>query len=711
MKFSTRFSQKILSLSLVFSLTSVVASTSTSLEELKPLGKHYRTTAEIVSRLSQQHYQRSAVHIDNELSSTVYNRFIKELDGNHSYFIQSDIDDFEKYRYLLDDAFRAKKVDPAFIIFNRYQQRVSERLEYLLATIKKGIDKLDFSTDQSFFIDRENHAWPKDIAELNTLWHKRLVNSVLNLKLSDKKEDKITELLTKRYSSQLKRIQQNNSEDAYRVYMNALTLSYDPHTQYFSPRGTENFNIRMRLSLQGIGAMLQSDDDYTKVTRLIPAGPADKAGELQANDRITGVGQGAKGEIVDVIGWRLDDVVDLIRGKKGSVVRLSILKNNAIDTSKNQVISITRDKVNLDEQDASKQIIELENYGRKYRLGVIDIPKFYIDFDAANRGEPNYKSTTRDVKKLIAELKTEKVDGIIIDLRDNGGGSLHEVNTLIGLFIKSGPTVQVKDMTGRIYISTDKDEQTSYNGPLAVLVNRISASASEIFAGAIQDYHRGIIVGTQTYGKGTVQAMLPLSSGQITLTQQKFYRITGGSTQNRGVIPDINLPSLYNVAEVGESTLEAALPWDKIKAASFNAFEDFSLKIPKLQSLHDSRISKDPDFIHLTKTNKLIEERRQIKEISLNEKTRRKEKKELETIQISLENDRRKALGLKLIKNLDEFNKSIGNVDDDDQNAKEEKKKDGPTPLLTETGHILVDYLNLMHPGVADRNTNNNDSI
>jgi len=547
MKFSTRFSQKILSLSLVFSLTSVVASTSTSLEELKPLGKHYRTTAEIVSRLSQQHYQRSAVHIDNELSSTVYNRFIKELDGNHSYFIQSDIDDFEKYRYLLDDAFRAKKVDPAFIIFNRYQQRVSERLEYLLATIKKGIDKLDFSTDQSFFIDRENHAWPKDIAELNTLWHKRLVNSVLNLKLSDKKEDKITELLTKRYSSQLKRIQQNNSEDAYRVYMNALTLSYDPHTQYFSPRGTENFNIRMRLSLQGIGAMLQSDDDYTKVTRLIPAGPADKAGELQANDRITGVGQGAKGEIVDVIGWRLDDVVDLIRGKKGSVVRLSILKNNAIDTSKNQVISITRDKVNLDEQDASKQIIELENYGRKYRLGVIDIPKFYIDFDAANRGEPNYKSTTRDVKKLIAELKTEKVDGIIIDLRDNGGGSLHEVNTLIGLFIKSGPTVQVKDMTGRIYISTDKDEQTSYNGPLAVLVNRISASASEIFAGAIQDYHRGIIVGTQTYGKGTVQAMLPLSSGQITLTQQKFYRITGGSTQNRGVIPDINLPSLYNV--------------------------------------------------------------------------------------------------------------------------------------------------------------------
>ncbi len=665
--------------------------------------EHYRTTAEIVSRLAQQHYQRSQVHLDNELSSTVYNRFIKELDGNHSYFTQTDIDGFEKYRYLLDDAFRAKKVDPAFIIFNRYQRRVAERLEYLISTLEKGIDKLDFTTNQSFFIDRENHAWAQNVKELDALWHKRLINSVLNLKLSDKEDDKIAKLLIKRYSSQLKRIQQNNSEDAYRIYMNALTLSYDPHTQYFSPRGTENFNIRMRLSLQGIGAMLQSDDEYTKVTRLIPAGPADKAGELKASDRITGVAQGADGEMIDVIGWRLDDVVDLIRGKKGSVVRLSILKNNAIDTSKTQVISITRDKVNLDEQDASKKIIDIESYGKKYRLGVIDIPKFYIDFDAANRGEPNYKSTTRDVKKLLFELKAAKVDGIIIDLRDNGGGSLHEVNTLIGLFIKSGPTVQVKDMSGRIYISTDKDDKISYTGPLAVLVNRISASASEIFAGAIQDYHRGIIVGTQTYGKGTVQAMLPLSSGQITLTQQKFYRITGGSTQNRGVIPDIELPSLYNISEVGESTLEAALPWDKIKPASFDTYNDFSLQIPKLQALHEKRISKDPDFIHLKKTNELIEKRRQLKEISLNEKQRRKEKKDLEEVQISLENDRRKALGLELVKNIDELNKSISDTDEGEDEEPEEKKEDGPTPLLTETGNILIDYLNLINPGVAGR--------
>jgi carboxyl-terminal processing protease len=705
MKFIIKIPLTAIALALVSTVSLAIGNTSTSLKPLKPMDEHSRTTAEIVNRLAQQHYQRTQVRLDNNLSSVVFSRFIKELDGNRSYFIQADIDEFEKYRYRLDDAFRARKVDPGFIIFNRYQQRVSERLQYLISTIKQGANKLDFNSNDSFHINRENYAWPQSTEELDKLWHKRLVNSALNLKLSGKENDKITELLTKRYSSQLKRIQQNNAEDAYRVYMNSLTLSYDPHTQYFSPRGTENFNIRMRLSLQGIGAMLQSDNDYTKVTRLIPAGPADKAGELKANDRITGVGQGTEGEIVDVIGWRLDDVVDLIRGKKGTVVRLAVLKANAVDTSKTRTISITRDKVNLDEQDASKEIIEIENYGKKYRLGVIDIPKFYIDFEAANKGDPNYKSTTRDVKKLLDELKTENVDGVIIDLRDNGGGSLHEVNTLIGLFIESGPTVQVKDITGRIYISKDKDDNATYTGPLAVLVNRISASASEIFAGAIQDYHRGIIVGTQTYGKGTVQAMLPLSSGQITLTQQKFYRITGGSTQNRGVIPDIKLPSLYNVTEVGESSLEAALPWDKIRPAQFKTYTDFSPKIPRLKALHEKRVSKDPDFIHLTETNKLIESRRQQKDISLNEKKRRVEKKELEDIQIKLENNRREALGMKLITSLDELDNTIGK-DDDETTAPEteDDKKDGPTPLLTETGNILIDFLNLNYQKMANQN-------
>ena len=671
------------------------------LQPLQPLDAHSRTTAEIVSRLAQQHFQRTEVRLDNNLSSIVYDRYMKELDTNRSYFLQSDISSFEQYRYQLDDAFRARRVDPAFIIFNRYQQRVSERLQYLISELDKGINKLDFNTQETIVIDRENIAWPQSKQELDKLWLQRLKNDVLNLKLSDKKEKKIAELLHKRYSSQLNRIRQNHSEDAYRIYMNALTLSYDPHTQYFSPRGTENFNIRMRLSLQGIGAMLQGEDEYTKVTRLIPAGPADRAGELKANDRIVGVGQGKKGEIVDVIGWRLDDVVDLIRGKKDTLVRLEILKANAVDTSKTKVISIVRDKVKLDEQDASKKIIELNNYGKKYRLGVIDIPKFYIDFEAANNGDPNYKSTTRDVKKLLKQLMTEKVDGVIVDLRDNGGGSLHEVNELIGLFIKSGPTVQVKDITGRVYVHQDKDDRVAYTGPLAVLVNRLSASASEIFAGAIQDYHRGIVVGTQTYGKGTVQAMLPLSRGQITLTQQKFYRITGDSTQNRGVIPDIELPSLYNVAEVGENALEAALPWDKIRSAHFRGFNNFSNQLPKLIQLHEKRAARDPDFIHLTATNRLIEERRQMKEISLNEQTRRKEKKALEQTQIDLENQRRRALKLPLISSLEELDDPI---DENAEPANEDDPKkddDGPMPLLTETGNILVDFMNLNYPQLA----------
>jgi len=677
-------------------LTSLALVTDT-LVPLEPMKEHSKTTAEIVSRLKHQHYQRTQIFLDDTLSSTVLDRYLEELDRERSYFIASDIEEFEKYRHLLDDAFKTSNLNAAFLIFNRYQQRLSERINYLLTTLDKGIDKLAFTTNEKLSTDRKKAAWLKSQKELDLLWHKRLKNDVINLKLSGKETDKISELLEKRYKNQLKRINQSISEDAYRVYMNALTLSYDPHTQYFSPRATENFNIRMRLSLQGIGAMLQLEDDYTKVTKVITAGPADKAGQLKANDRIVGVGQGDKGEIIDVIGWRLDDVVDLIRGPKSTTVRLEILPGSAADSQQTKTISIVRDTVKLDEQAASKKVLDLSSYGKDYKLGIIDIPKFYIDFDAASKGDPNYKSTTRDVRKLIKELVKDKVSGIVIDLRNNGGGSLREVDELVGLFINKGPTVQVKGVGGRVYIHTDKDSDVAYEGPIAVLVNRLSASASEIFAGAIQDYHRGIVVGTQTYGKGTVQAMMPLHHGQITLTQQKFYRISGNSTQNRGVIPDIHLPSIYDISEIGESALDGALPWDTIRPANYQKFSDFSSLIPRIQELHEKRSSKDPDFNFLVKTNKLIEEQRLIKHISLNEKTRKLDKKTLKEKQLKLENERRLAKGEAVLKSIEELDKDK----DDSKNKKDKDKK--PKPLLTETAHILIDFMNLNQPKLVKK--------
>ncbi|MCW8855041.1 MAG: carboxy terminal-processing peptidase, partial [Gammaproteobacteria bacterium] len=667
---------------------------SEKVDGLSPLGEHSKTTAEIVSRLKHQHFQRTSISLDNDLSATVYDRYLQELDKDRSYFLASDIKEFEPYKLRLDDAFKTGNLEPAFLIFNRYHQRLIERLNFLIAELDKGIETLDFSKNELLLIDRKDQPWISSIEEMNQLWKKRLKNDVLNLKLTDKETQKIQETLSKRYNNQLTRLMQTKSEDAYRIYMNALTLSYDPHTQYFSPRATENFNIQMKLSLEGIGAMLQTEEEYTKVTRVIPAGPADKAGQLKANDKIISVGQDDEDDMVDVIGWRIDDVVDLIRGPKNTNVRLEIIPGNSANDQQTKIISITRDTVKLEEQAASKKIIELSQNGHKYKLGVIDIPKFYIDFEAASRGDPDYRSTTRDAHKLIDELSKENIDGLIIDLRNNGGGSLREVNELIGLFITKGPTVQVKNTSGRIYINNDEDASIAYTGPLAVLVNRLSASASEIFAGAIQDYRRGLVVGTQTYGKGTVQAMMPLNRGQITLTQQKFYRVSGNSTQNRGVLPDITLPSLYDINEIGENTLDRALAWDFIPPAHYKPLNDFSSLIPQLQQLHEKRSRNNADFNYLIETSKIIDERRHMKEVSLNESVRKAEKEALEKRQLALENKRRAAKGEKLIK-------SIKDLDKDEKDSENDGEDDKTEAMLTETGYILVDYLQMNQPKIA----------
>ncbi|MGB0692610.1 MAG: carboxy terminal-processing peptidase [Pseudomonadales bacterium] len=621
---------------------------------LAPMPVHVTTTQNIVDALASRHYVPTV--LDDKLSSKIYDTYISDLDPSKSYFLASDIAEFEKYRYTMDNALRGGNLKPAFEIFNRYHARVIARFDNVVARLNAGIDQFDFTIDESLNVDRDNLPWATSHEELDDLWRKRLKDAILNLKLTDKEPEKIQELLVKRFKNRLTRAKQTNSEDVYQLYMNSFTKTYDPHTQYFSPRTSENFNINMSLSLEGIGAVLQLEDEYTKVVSLVPAGPADKTGQLKPNDKIIAVGQGEDGEMVDVIGWRLDEVVQLIRGKKDTIVRLDVIPAKQTDASASKVINITRNKVELEEQSAQSEIIEIEQFGAVRKIGVIDIPTFYVDFRAMQKGDRNYRSTTRDVKRLIRELTAEHVDGIVIDLRDNGGGSLQEAKTLTGLFIDRGPTVQIRSKSNRVDILDDRDISVIYDGPLAVLVNRLSASASEIFAGAIQDYERGVIIGTQTFGKGTVQSLLPLNRGQLKMTQAKFYRISGESTQERGIIPDVIYPSSYDPENIGESTLEDPLPWDKINATSYRSKSSIDEYVPELRWLHQDRISDNADFNYLKDAFAYHKARSEEDVISLSEARRRQEQADREAFWLALENTKRAAQGLEALASLDDLN-------------------------------------------------------
>ena len=659
----------------------LVQASATEVPVLKPEAEHALTNRAVVHHLYQHHYSRK--YLNNEFSEKVYTRYLDILDNTRSYFTQSDIEQFEKYRNKLDDAIKTNDLEPAFTIYNRYEQRAIERLDYALALLKGGIKQFDFKKDETLELDRENSPWAKSSEDLDQLWRKRIKNTVLNLKLAGKEDKDIIELLERRYESQLNRIIQINSEDAFQSYMNALTYTFDPHTQYMSPRNSENFNINMSLSLQGIGAVLRSENENTIVERLVPGGPAAKAAQLKPSDKIVGVAQD-KEEMVDVIGWRLDEVVDLIRGPKDSTVRLDIISGSG-QTETHRTISIVRDEVKLEDRAASSETIEIKREDKAYKLGIIDIPAFYADFEAKNKNDPDFRSTTRDVSKLISKLKGDNIDGLIIDLRNNGGGSLAEVNNLVGLFIPQGPTVQVHYSFGHTQVLADQDPSVLYDGPLVVLTNRLSASASEIFAGAIQDYGRGLIVGSQTFGKGTVQTLIPLFRGQMKVTNAKFYRVSGESTQHRGVIPDISYPEIYDIEKIGESALEEALPWDKIDASKFKPQHSLTNVVPGLEKSHFKRIENNPDFEYLNEQVEFLKELRNDTTISLNIDTREKERLETEARRLALENKRRKAKGLKILEKLE---------DDTDEDSDPNKKDVTEDALLVEGGEILVDFIN-----------------
>jgi len=649
------------------------------------------TMVELIEQLEDRHYAK--LEYNDDFSSQHLDAYVESLDGSKMFFLASDLEEFEQFRSVMDEQLPKGNLDAGFFIFNRFQQRLEARLEKELENLPQTVAAMDFSIDETYQIDVEERSWAASSAELDDRWRKQLKNQVLSLKLADKPEDDLVSTLEKRYQNQLKRVKQYNSQDVFQIYANALTGLYDPHTNYLSPRRSENFNINMSLSLEGIGAVLQLEDEYTKVTRLVPKGPADKQGELHPSDRIVGVGQDEEGEIEDVIGWRLDEVVELIRGPKDSTVRLEVIPAKSKATDQRKIITIVRNEVKLEEQSAQKSILEIPNGDEIIKIGVIDIPAFYIDFDAMRRGDKEYKSTTRDVRKLLQELQEEGVDGLVVDLRNNGGGSLQEANELTGLFIEYGPTVQIRHSSRRVWRDGKRLKSDYYEGPLAVLVNRLSASASEIFAGAIQDYQRGIIVGDRSFGKGTVQTLIPLTEGQLKITESKFYRISGDSTQHRGVVPDLAFPTVYDPEEIGESALDHALNWDQINPVRHHRYNDLSTVLPALTTQFQERSEKNPDFLYLEDQIALATQAREITELPLNEKARKALRESQEAKALSIENKRRKAKGEDLLTSLDEEDEETDEETESDLDAEAEERDPKDDVLLMEAGNVLADAL------------------
>ena len=689
------------------SVNATAAVTITPIGELVPGTEHKRATRLITHVIANYHYKKAP--LNDELSEKIFARYVEMLDPTKSYLLQSDIDEFSAHSAMLDDYLRQSNLRPIYAMYVRYRQRVEARMAKAIALLDYPFD---FERDEAFMFDRENAEWMTDVKDLDELWRKRVKNDIISLKLADKPPAEINDTLRKRYEGTTRRAGQLNSEDIFQMAINAYTTSIDPHTAYFSPRTSENFKIRMSLSLEGIGAVLQTENEHTLVREIVPGGPADLGGELHADDRIIGIGQGNDSKITDVVGWRLDDVVDLIRGKKGTTVRLEILPKKSGVDGPSEVISIERNTIKLEEQAAQSSIIELGDATIPLTIGVIDIPTFYMDFEARTRGDSDYRSTTRDVRALVEKLKSEhKLDGLIIDLRSNGGGSLSEATDLTGLFIDLGPVVQVRNSQGRVQLERDTDRGLVYAGPLAVLVDRNSASASEIFAGAIQDYRRGIILGEATFGKGTVQNLVDLNRfddtmdgklGQLKATIAQFFRVAGGSTQHKGVVPDISFPTALGTDDHGERALDNALPWDQIPPARFTPVDQNATDIAKLRKLHRARVESDPAYQAVLAQEAAIEKARNRHEISLNLTKRKVEHDKIKLEQRERENQIRIAHGLAPL---------AENSDGDEATDDAEAEEPDFDVVLEEAGFILADMVRGTVPDSRLVDSNNENHL
>ncbi|MBQ0711719.1 MAG: carboxy terminal-processing peptidase [Porticoccus sp.] len=661
--------------------------TSLATAELDYTPNQAKTAIEVIEELSTKHYRKQP--LDDELSSKLLHELIDNLDPTKSYLLQEDITEFQQWETRLDDMFREGDLSAGFFIYNRYNQRTMARLQENISLLESDF-QFDLTKDEYLPVEVDNNQWPATNTDADDEWRKRIKEAYLRLMLNDKEPEAARELLIKRYTNLHKQLGQRDSEDIFQLIMNSLASLYDPHTAYMSPRSMENFRIAMSLSLTGIGAVLQLEDEHTKIVRVVPGGPADKQGILKAGDKVIAVGQGDE-EKVDVIGWRLDDVVDLIRGPKDSIVRLELIQAQGESVGSSRDISIVRDKIQLEEQSAQAEVIHVQTDAGKYSLGVIEIPAFYLDVDAYYNRDPDFKSTTKDVLQLLQDLEKQNVDGIILDLRNNGGGFLQEATTLTDLFIDPGPIVQVQHSDQLISRNYRSRADAYYRGPLVVLINRLSASASEIFAGAIQDYGRGLVVGGQSFGKGTVQVQLPVREGQLKLTESKFYRVSGNSTQHLGVVPDIQLPSFYDIDKVGESSEDNALPWDRIPAAPHRRYNLTRVPMQTLQERHEYRLKMDPDLVHLHDKLALIKERQKVKQLSLNEIKRRGEAKEYDTVLLSLENKRRLAKELPLYPSIEEWRA----VEEPEEEGDDDRPLAEKDPILYEVGNIMSDYMSL----------------
>ena len=597
---------------------------------MKPVAGQTQAALWASKVLTRYHYK--AVPLDDAMSEKIFDRYFKSLDAEKLFFTQADVDQYSGVRTRLDDAINGENLTVPFNIYNQYQQRFAERIAYARELLKS---KFDFNVEESYQYDREKAEWAKSDAEIKELWRKRVKNDWLRLKLAGKDDKGIRETLDKRYENYMSRSRKLNNEDVFQIFMNAYAMSIEPHTNYLGPRASENFDIAMRLSLEGIGCVLQTRDEYTVVREVVPGSPAGLSGKIKVGDRILAVGQDNAGPMTEVLGWRIDDVVAQIRGAKDSTVRLDVLPADAGPDGKHYTIALIRKKISMEEQSAKKSILEVKDGTAKRRIGVISLPTFYQDFEARRKGDKDFKSATRDVARLLGELKRDKVDNVLIDLRNNGGGSLNEAVELTGLFIDKGPVVQQRNAEGKIEIESDTQAGLAWDGPVGVLINRGSASASEIFAAAIQDYGRGLIIGEPSFGKGTVQTLVNLDRfaqgdkakyGELKMTIAQFFRINGGTTQLRGVTPDIKLPTMSDSDSFGESSYDNALPWTMIKPAVYIPAGELKEIVPLLGKRHEARVAKDKDFQYLLEDIALVKKQRKDNLISLNEAARRKER-------------------------------------------------------------------------------------